>query len=356
MSTAETTQAPNKYAAHREAIRKEIEANPADTNTAIAKRMGASRDTVIAVRRQLDEVTMQAKPQTDVDVFALPVHPWAAMFPMRADDDLDAMAQSIKANGLRMPVVLGMCEVTPGEPPTLCVIDGRNRIAACQRAGITPHTIMLNGEDQDAFIADANLERRDLSKGQKAMLVAVRFPQVKTFPGKKSEAAKDLVSKTISGARVSQARTVLEHCVQYVPLVIDGSMGLDEAYRDANRKRAESLSETERIEHAARQRAARFKAISARYPDIAEMVKDEKISLDAAEKEVAIRDEGIEQEIITTVRAVDDVQFIVDYWSKAGGDVLLNVHRTAAARFNSTDLKATLARWVKVLSDIQGRL
>ncbi len=36
---------------------------------------------------------------------------------------------------------------------------------------------MLNGEDQDAFIADANLERRDLSKGQKAMLIAEGFPQ-----------------------------------------------------------------------------------------------------------------------------------------------------------------------------------
>jgi hypothetical protein len=30
-------------------------------------------------------------------------------------------------------------------------------------------------EDQDAFIADANLERRDLTKGQKAMLIAIRF-------------------------------------------------------------------------------------------------------------------------------------------------------------------------------------
>ncbi|WP_321961718.1 hypothetical protein [Paraburkholderia sp. J7] len=32
------------------------------------------------------------------------------------------------------------------------------------RAGVVPHTITLNGEDQDAFIAEANLERRDLTR------------------------------------------------------------------------------------------------------------------------------------------------------------------------------------------------
>lgn len=35
----------------------------------------------------------------------------------------------------------------------------------------------LNDEDQDAFIADANLERRDLVKAQKAMLLAKRYPK-----------------------------------------------------------------------------------------------------------------------------------------------------------------------------------
>jgi hypothetical protein len=63
------------------------------------------------------------------------------------------------------------------------VIDGRNSIAACKRAGIAPHHVMVNGGDQDAFIADANLDRRDLTKGQKAMLVAIRFPEKQ--PGKK---------------------------------------------------------------------------------------------------------------------------------------------------------------------------
>src|ERR1700679_793590 len=42
---------PKDRAARREAIRAAIEANPADTNTAIAKRFQASRDLVIEVRK-----------------------------------------------------------------------------------------------------------------------------------------------------------------------------------------------------------------------------------------------------------------------------------------------------------------
>ena len=342
--------------ARREEIRAAIEADPTATNTAIAKRLNAARDTVIDVRRSLTGTTAPATDEApEINVFSLPVHPFAAMFPMRADDDLDAMAESIKANGLRFPVVLGMTAMDDGAEPALCVIDGRNRIEACRRAKVNPHTVMLNGEDQDAYIADANLERRDLSKGQKAMLVAWnerRKPINKGGRGNRSDSEQFGLSK----ARISNARTVMEYCEQYVPLVIDGSMGLDEAYREANRKRIAGLTEAERLEAEAKQHASRFKAISDRYPDIAEMVKDEKLSLDAAEKEVAVRDEGIEQEIITTVRAVGDVHFHMTYWSKAGKDVLLRVHHDVPQRFRVADLPGTIDEWIKTLSEIREQM
>ena len=46
---------PASYTAHRDAIRKAIEADPTATNTAIAKRLKSSRDTVIAVRKSMNE-------------------------------------------------------------------------------------------------------------------------------------------------------------------------------------------------------------------------------------------------------------------------------------------------------------
>jgi hypothetical protein len=59
----------------------------------------------------------------------LAVHPVAALFPMLADDELDELAASIKANGLLQPIVID----TEG-----AILDGRHRLKACQKADVKP--------------------------------------------------------------------------------------------------------------------------------------------------------------------------------------------------------------------------
>ena len=52
-------------------------------------------------------------------------HPYADAFPMASEEELEELASSIAAVGLIHPIVL-----TPqGE-----VLDGRNRLAACEKA------------------------------------------------------------------------------------------------------------------------------------------------------------------------------------------------------------------------------
>jgi ParB-like chromosome segregation protein Spo0J len=63
----------------------------------------------------------------------LAVHPVAALFPMLADDELDELAADIKARGLRFPIIRDK------EGKTL--IDGRNRLIACENAGVQPDFI-----------------------------------------------------------------------------------------------------------------------------------------------------------------------------------------------------------------------
>lgn len=54
------------------------------------------------------------------------VHPSADVFPMMPDDELDALAADIKANGLREPIAFwGVNKGTPQFERLLC--DGRNR-------------------------------------------------------------------------------------------------------------------------------------------------------------------------------------------------------------------------------------
>ncbi len=44
--------------------------------------------------------------------------------------------------------------------------------AACKIAGVEPSTRVLNDEDPTAFVLAANIHRRHMTKGQRAMAVA----------------------------------------------------------------------------------------------------------------------------------------------------------------------------------------
>ena len=75
-----------------------------------------------------------------------------------------------------------------------------------------PTTRGLNGEDPTAFVLSANIHRRHMTKGQRAMAVAMIYPEAeKTAPGKKSKDTVLFAAKSVSGAGVSKARTVIEH-------------------------------------------------------------------------------------------------------------------------------------------------
>jgi ParB-like chromosome segregation protein Spo0J len=71
------------------------------------------------------------------------VHPAADLFPMRSDEELDALAADIKKNGLQHKLVFW----GPNhkiEPKDYQLLDGRNRIEAMVRAGIQVDLSLLS--------------------------------------------------------------------------------------------------------------------------------------------------------------------------------------------------------------------
>jgi hypothetical protein len=97
-----------------------------------------------------------------VDV-AYPVHPAAAIFPMMSQQDLQALADDIKENGLREPVVL-----FDGR-----IVDGRNREAACKLAGVAATYREWESEGSVvSWVLSVNLRRRHLTDQQRAMVAA----------------------------------------------------------------------------------------------------------------------------------------------------------------------------------------
>jgi hypothetical protein len=62
------------------------------------------------------------------------------------------------------------------------LIDGRNRLKACEIATVEPRFEQLNGHDPVEYILAVNVARRHLTTGQQAMAIAIAIPS----PGKDS--------------------------------------------------------------------------------------------------------------------------------------------------------------------------
>ena len=75
------------------------------------------------------------------------------------------------------------------------VVDGRNRLRACEIAGVEPRFEIMQFEDDEAikaFVADKS-EHRNISKGQKAMRIAWLWPE----PDKRGRGNKGKATETV---------------------------------------------------------------------------------------------------------------------------------------------------------------
>ena len=92
----------------------------------------------------------------------LEAHEYANWFPMLSESELLELADDIERNGQLEPIML-----LDGK-----VLDGRNRLAACQLVDVEPRTTTYNGADPQAYVVSQNLCRRHLSESQRAMVAA----------------------------------------------------------------------------------------------------------------------------------------------------------------------------------------
>jgi len=148
-------------------------------------------------------------------MFTGEVHPYAAAFPMLPDADLDALAADIKANGLAHPLVL---------TPDGALLDGRNRLAACERCGVKPDFVVYEG-DPIAYVITLNMQRRDLTQGQKAHLLIAGFSKLEN-PTQGDLAAVSGVTE----ARIAEAAIVARFAPEASRAVIEKRMSHVAAY------------------------------------------------------------------------------------------------------------------------------
>ncbi len=161
------------------------------------------------------------------------VHPAADLFPMMSPDELKALGEDIRKNGLTTPIVLW--GVLKESWPHYSLLDGRNRLDAMEAAGLSlvddkgelnldkgvlanKHDIVASyryeglatvpsGIDPYDYVLSANLHRRHLTAEQKREIVA---KMLKARPAKSNRTIAKQAKvdhKTVASVRAEKQAT-----------------------------------------------------------------------------------------------------------------------------------------------------
>jgi len=230
---------------------------------------------------------------------------------MLPDDELQELAEDIARNGLLMPIVRD----TEG-----VLLEGRNRLKACELAKVEPTFETYDGDDPAAYILAVNLQRRHLTKGQRAMVAA------KAVRISGDRVAKSAETADTSKRRVEQALTVLDHAPDLAEAVLTGTRSLDDAYAEARKAKADLDSDERKLERLRE---------SAR--DLADAVEESRLGLNEALAAAAERERKQDEE-------------------RRDARELLRRILDLVGQPSSTELAAFTGAWATRLGDVDGDL
>ena len=192
----------------------------------------------------------------------LTVHPVAKVFPLLPEGELQRLADNIKENGLQQSIV-----VQDG-----VLLDGRNRLAACELVGVRPRFEKYTGSNPIGFIIGANVNRRNLSVGQKVAvavelepifakeaeerrLATLKRGDVKPVKGSgpltEEGQARDQAATAVglAGKTVSRGKTIKKEAPELFEEIKQGTLTVAKAWREikARQKRKQMKKATKEI-------------------------------------------------------------------------------------------------------------
>lgn len=192
------------------------------------------------------------------------VHPAADIFPRLPKDELRELANDIKSHGLREAIWLWK------DSNSDVLIDGRNRLAACEIAGVIPEFRHYAGSNPVEFIISQNIHRRHLTAGQKAAAAH----ELKPFFEAKAVERRSQAKGKPRGQKAA-------------------SVSADRREEKPNRKRKSSEQAAKAVGSSGRS-VERYERVLNTAPDLAAKVKADDISLDRAER--IVRDRAAESQ------------------------------------------------------------
>jgi N6-adenosine-specific RNA methylase IME4 len=190
-------------------------------------------------------------------------HEASSLFPLMSDDEYRALVDDIRVNGLREPIVIAEGKV----------LDGRNRLRACEELGIVPRTRMfsrtVDGSLVD-YVVSLNLHRRHLTPSQAAAVafslepwyaseakrrqvdLAGTRPNINpdlgtgSVPRSRTPRSAQVAAKTVGASRsgLESVRQIAQTAPELVGQMRDGTMTLTDAKKQIRRaERVEAIAE-----------------------------------------------------------------------------------------------------------------
>jgi ParB-like chromosome segregation protein Spo0J len=168
------------------------------------------------------------------------VHPVASIFPLMEGEPFDELVKSIQTKGQLKPIV----------KHAGVVLDGRNRLRACEELKISPVIIEWDGAagTPEDYIIASNLKRRHLTTSQRAM-VAAELAKMSTpregpedgsgKPSVKKREASEEAKKTaakalaVSKSSVERALKLKAEAPELAKKVSEGKEKLASAHKEA---------------------------------------------------------------------------------------------------------------------------
>lgn len=187
-------------------------------------------------------------------------HPAAELFPMMGDGELQQLADDIRANGQKQPIVM-----LKGK-----ILDGRNRFIACVMACKKPWVVQWQGDGSPiAFVISANLHRRHLTAAQKAAVAAEALPMFEAEARARMAAGGG--DKTSDTARAGR---------------VDSSLP---ARQQDEQKRA--VAQAAKAVGAGVSATKAMAAVKKKAPEVFALAKENKVSVEEAKRIAALLDE-----------------------------------------------------------------
>jgi N6-adenosine-specific RNA methylase IME4 len=163
-------------------------------------------------------------------------HEIAAIFPLLPEPELKALAEDIKQNGQREPIMLYEGKI----------LDGRNRYRACQMAGVEPQVNYYHEKKPLQYVVSLNLHRRHLNESQRGMIAAKLANAPEGRPKKNSpnlgsiSVAQAAEMLNVSHGTIDTAKSILRDAPEQAAAIERGEKTVSEVKRELNKAKLTS--------------------------------------------------------------------------------------------------------------------